>query len=135
MYKQGLLGWTRGLSLISLLFCTMSLLSPLRANGANSVNLAWNASPSADVGGYYVYLGVESGNYTNKLDVGQVTSATISNLVDGLTYYFAVTAYNSSGLESDYSNEMSYTVPASANQPPTLNATFQHSGIRSLEFT
>jgi hypothetical protein len=41
---------------------------------------------------------------------------------DGVTYYFAVTAYNTVGLESDLSNEVAYSVPVSGvNNPPTLN--------------
>jgi hypothetical protein len=34
--------------------------------------------------------------------------------VEGATYYFAATAFNTAGLESDYSNEISYTVPIAA---------------------
>src|SRR5262249_43558919 len=48
--------------------------------------------------------------------------ATLTNLTAGTTYYFVVTARNASGVESVPSNEVSYKVPTSPNQPPTLNA-------------
>src|SRR5207247_2479908 len=42
---------------------------------------------------------------------------------EGGTYFFAATASDTSGLESDPSNEVSYSVPLNAtNQAPTLNA-------------
>ncbi|MGD0614730.1 MAG: Ig-like domain-containing protein, partial [Verrucomicrobiota bacterium] len=87
--------------------------------------MAWDPSPDTNVVGYNVYYGVASRTYTNIVDVGDVTNATISGLVEGTTYYFAVTAYNILGMESAYSAEVSYTVPASTgtgNQAPTLNA-------------
>jgi hypothetical protein len=88
-----------------------------------SVNLAWSPSPDTNVVGYRVYYGVASRTYTNMVDVGAVTNATIGGLVEGKTYYFAATAYNILGLESDYSAEISYTIPGgSVNQAPTLNA-------------
>ncbi len=43
------------------------------------------------------------------IDVGNVTTYTISNLVSG-AYYFAVTAYDSQNIESGYSNEVSGTI-------------------------
>ena len=91
--------------------------------GTQSVTLAWDASADVNVIGYNVYYGPASGSYTNKIPVGNVTNVTINGLVEGATYYFAVTAYDSSGLESVPSNEVSYSVPSGAgNQAPTLNA-------------
>jgi hypothetical protein len=81
------------------------------AQAVQSVTLAWNPSTCTNVAGYNVYYGVASGAYTNMADPGNATSVTISALVEGTTYYFAATAYNTLGLESDYSNEADYTVP------------------------
>jgi len=80
--------------------------------GAPSVILAWDPSPSTNVAGYRVYYGPAAGNYTDRLDVGNVTTATVPNLQAGVTYYFVVTAYNAAGVESLPSNEVAYTVPA-----------------------
>jgi hypothetical protein len=74
-----------------------------------SVILAWGPSPSAGVTGYRVYYGPASGNYTNSVAVGNVTTNNVSGLASGATYYFAVTAYDTNGLQSPFSNEISYT--------------------------
>lgn len=71
-----------------------------------SVTLAWDPGvPSANVAGYFIYYGVSSRSYMNRFDVGSQTTGVVSNLVAGTTYYFATTAYASTGLESDYSSE------------------------------
>ena len=75
------------------------------------VKLAWDPNTEKDLAGYKVYYGYSSRNYHTSIDVGNTTSVQIVGLKDGQTYYFAVTAYNTSGLESDYSNEVSYKVP------------------------
>jgi hypothetical protein len=85
------------------------------------VMLAWDPSSDPTVTGYNVYYGSSSRNYTNVIPAGSATSATVSNLVSGVTYYFAATTYTATGLESDYSAEASYSVPA-PNAPPTLDA-------------
>ena len=90
--------------------------------GAQSVTLVWDPSTDPNVTGYKIYYGVATRTYTNTVNVGDTTTVTISNLLEGATYYFAATAYNSVGLESDFSAEASYTVPGGAvNTPPTLN--------------
>ncbi len=61
--------------------------------------------------GYSIYYGTASRIYTNKISIGNGTSVTITNLVEGITYYFAATAYDDAGLESPFSNEAVYTVP------------------------
>lgn len=74
-----------------------------------SVILSWDANTETNLAGYRLYVGTASRQYsvaTN--DVGNVTQTTVSNLSAGTSYYFAVTAYNSDGLESDYSNEVNW---------------------------
>src|SRR5664280_1352135 len=113
------------------------------AFATQSVSLAWDPSPDTNVVGYKVYYGVASRTYTNIVDVGDVTNTTISGLVEGTTYYFAVTAYNILGMESDFSAEVSYTVPVSTgtgNQAPTLNAIAnltinENAGLQTVNLT
>jgi hypothetical protein len=89
---------------------------------AQSVTLAWSSSADTNVVGYRIYYGVASRSYTNMIDVGDALTATVTNLVEGTTYYFAATAYNILGMESEYSDEVLYMVPTSGgNQPPTLD--------------
>jgi len=63
------------------------------------------------VTGYKIHYGTASRTYSRVIDIGKSTSATISSLIDGQTYYFIVTAYNASGYESPYSNEVSKVIP------------------------
>jgi hypothetical protein len=93
---------------------------PLLAIPNPAVMLAWDASTDPDVTGYNVYYGSSSRNYTNVIPAGSSTTAAVSNLQSGVTYYFAATTYTATGLESDYSAEASYSV-APANFPPTLD--------------
>lgn len=84
---------------------------PLPALHSAQVTLAWDASTGPSIAGYIVYYGHESGSYTYAKDVGNVTSCNVANLQEGTPYYFAVTAYNHSGQESDYSKEVSNDIP------------------------
>ena len=105
---------------IALWSCLLAL-SPLTSLAAPSITLAWDPSPDPTVVGYKVYWGVASRSYTNSLSAGSATTLTVSNLVIGTPYYFAATAYDTNGIESDYSAEASGSI-ALPNQPPTLNA-------------
>ena len=91
----------------------------------SSVALAWSPSISTDVVGYYIYYGLACREYANSNYVaGAVsTTATVTGLIQGTTYYFAATAVDSLGNQSPFSNETSYTVPISSisNTPPTLD--------------
>ena len=78
---------------------------------AASVTLAWDENQDADVAGYKIYYGTSSRQYTNIIDVPNKTSATITNLEPGRTYYIAATAYDVNGNESAFSQEIPYTVP------------------------
>jgi len=60
-----------------------------------------------DLEGYKVYYGTESGKYKASYDVKNLTTYNIDDLIDWYTYYFAVTAYDTSGNESPYSKEIS----------------------------
>lgn len=75
--------------------------------GTASVTLTWNANSESDLQGYRVYYGTSSRNYTTNTDVGNVTSYTVSGLATGATYYFAITALDTSGNESGFSGEVS----------------------------
>jgi Fibronectin type III domain len=81
------------------------------ALGSQNVHLAWDPPKSLTVAGYFLYCGNEPGVYTNKIDIGNNTTAAVSGLQEGQTYHFAVTAYNSDGVESALSNDTSYLTP------------------------
>lgn len=92
------------------LLVSTAALSP-SAEGAQSVRLAWNPSIGPNVAGYHLYYGQVSGGPTNVIDVGNVSTNTVSGLQETTTYSFFVKAYNSAGTESDPSNLITYTVP------------------------
>jgi len=87
------------------------------AQDAQSVTLAWDLDTDPTVVGYRLYYGTSSGSYTQRSDVANTTTATISNLAVGFTYFFVVRAYNAFGLESPPSNEVSFTPTANPALP------------------
>ena len=96
--------------------CALSLCAlSTAAAGADSVTLAWDANPQPDIAGYRVKYGTVSREYTQTLEVGAATRATVADLAVGNTYFFAVTAYNAADMESKPSNEVSFTVPRFQN--------------------
>jgi len=81
---------------------------------AAGVQISWSANPSSDeVAGYRVYYGTASRRYINVKIAGQTTCYDIEGLQEGVTYYFAVTAYDASLNESEYSDEVSISIPKS----------------------
>ena len=74
---------------------------------AQSVTLAWDASPSADVGGYRVHFGLTSSNYTFVTNAGLVLTQTVV-LPHAGRWFFAATAVSTNGLESAFSNEVQW---------------------------
>ena len=88
----------------SLLFCSSAL--------AAHIDLAWNPNTEPDLAGYVVYYGTASNAYTKALDTGNNTSVRITGLAEDTEYFFALTAYDIYGNESDFSAEVSsYAVP------------------------
>jgi fibronectin type 3 domain-containing protein len=119
-----------------LLFVSSVFLFPSLGQPAQ-VSLAWDTSQSSNIIGYKIYSGVSSGNYAQSTNVGLTNSYTLTNLIEGKTYYFAATALGSSGFESAYSNEINYTVPLSQtiytiNASAGANGTISPSGAVSL---
>ena len=70
-----------------------------------------------------------SRTYTNMVEAGTNLTATVSNLVSAVTYYFAATAYDTNGLESDYSSEVSTTIPSPLMPKPPTNVVLSITAI------
>jgi len=138
--KQGVIDTTHVILLMSFLVSAATVLATVPGGQAGqAVALAWDASTDPTVTGYNVYYGTESGTYTNVISVGKSNSAIVSNLVIGVTYYFAATTYTVDGLESDYSSEASYA-PGAPNHAPTLDplkdlAITQDSSVQTVLLT
>ena len=69
-------------------------------------------SPNPDVIAYRLYFGTQSGFYDNSITYSDVSDVILPGLAGGQTYYFAVSAINANGEESELSNEAWYSVPA-----------------------
>ncbi|MEY4917031.1 MAG: hypothetical protein RL616_944 [Verrucomicrobiota bacterium] len=68
----------------------------------------WNRSPDPKVTGYRIYYGTSSGHYLISYPTGNLTSNTVAGLTAGVTYFFAVTAYGTNGIESPFSEEINF---------------------------
>lgn len=91
------------------------------AYAEQAVTLEWtppttnaDGSPCEDLAGFKLYCSFTSNDYTVPIcppfDAGNVTTAIITfadEEVEGRTVYFVATAYDTSGNESGYSNEVS----------------------------
>jgi Fibronectin type III domain len=80
-------------------------------SSSTTASLSWTPpTTTTGVAGYNVYVGTASGVYGPPINAGNVTSYVVNNLVIGNTYYFVVTGYNASGVESPSSNEVSKSI-------------------------
>jgi chitodextrinase len=91
---------------------TVTTPAPPPANG--TANLGWDAVTAPNLTGYRVYYGTGSGNYIQAVGQGlasTTTTFTVSGLTSGTRYFFAVTATDSLGNESPFSNEVFKDIP------------------------
>ena len=90
---------------------------------AVDVTFQWDANSESDIAGYKIYYKQDSQSLPfngtgavqgpSPVDVGNLTTKLLTGLDPSRTYYFAVTAYNTSGIESVYSNIcLLYTSPS-----------------------
>jgi len=93
------------------------------SNPPPSVKLAWDAATNnlTPITNYFLYYGQGSRQYTVKLVVGLNLTLTVPNLTRGTMYYFAATAQDANGMESDFSNEISWQ-PTYVPSPPRMKA-------------
>jgi len=95
-----------------------TLTPPPKAATTASITLGWlpptqnsDGSPITNLAGYKIHYGTTSSDYskTIALQNAGLTRYVVDNLPSG-TYYFAITAYNSQGVESALSGEVTTTV-------------------------
>lgn len=105
-----------GYTSVSLAPFSISVSQPATSGAAT---LTWtapttntNGSALTDLAGYHVYYGTSPSTLSTVVDVANpaTTSYTVSNLASG-TWYFAVNAYTTSGIESSLSNTGSKSIP------------------------
>lgn len=125
------------------------VVSPLitSANAAE-VTLAWNANSESNLAGYKLYYKTDTGGAPyNGTGLNEGDSPIIINLEDltdtaspefpltgldkGELYFFALTAFDTDGLESDYSEEVSYETETTGETTYTITASTTGQGAVS----
>ena len=77
--------------------------------GDTQASVDWNGNTEPDLAGYNVYRSTTSGGLYTEIDNTTVSDYTDTGLANGTTYYYVVTALDTSSNESGYSNEASAT--------------------------
>ena len=84
--------------------------SVARASNAAGLTLEWDPPSDGVTTGFVLFYGTASQSYSQQVNVGGATSYTVNGLSAGTTYYFAVRAYDASGMMSDPSSEVQATI-------------------------
>jgi len=86
---------------------TILILVGAASVGAQRLTLAWDPSPSVAVSGYRLYWGTNTRSYQFVTNAGLVMTQSVVLPHRG-RWFFAATAYDTNGLESDFSSEVSW---------------------------
>ncbi len=81
------------------------------ATGDNFIELFWKSNPEHDVAGYNVFV---SSSYNGKYELigsSETPYFLDKDAVNGNIYYYAVTAYDYEGNESELSKDVAYDIP------------------------
>jgi len=82
------------------------------AAAPKGATISWQANTEKDLNGYRVYIGTKSHIYSKSFFVDKTkTDYTFLRLRKGVTYYFSVKAIDDAGNESNFSQEVSKTMP------------------------
>ncbi|MCB2184423.1 MAG: cadherin-like domain-containing protein [Desulfobulbaceae bacterium] len=121
-------------SLLLLSFLSL-FISSIPAFASQEVSFSWLPNSENNLAGYKIYYSTESGNYNQVVDVGLpeaidgLVHGAVSALEAGQTYYFAAVAYNTDGLESDFSDEVVWTCPVEPEPEPVIKPAPEASDI------
>ena len=116
--RAGLLFFTTIVPVVSTFALDLPNLPILLTPGQPNPTASWSPSTNAGVVGYRLYRGTQTRMYSSMVDAGNVLQLAVPNLTNGVTYFFAVTAYTTNGVESDFSAEISYTPGSGSTNPP-----------------
>jgi hypothetical protein len=100
-------------------FWTVLLLAWAGGLNAQDVTLTWDASPSGSIAGYRIYYGTNSRAYGfviphSGTDLALTQTVTLPHRG---RWFFAATACDTNGLESDFSNEVEWEAKP---EPPVM---------------
>lgn len=88
------------------------------------VTTSWEANTEIDLAGYELHYGEAVGLYKIKIVLPkELTSYTVGGLEEGKEYFFALTAFDTSGNISGFSDEVSKIIPIKDIIAPSAPAT------------
>jgi hypothetical protein len=95
-------GFTITVNQISLGSATLTWMPPIQNTDGTVLT---------DLAGYKIYYGTSPGSYPNEITINNsgITTYVVDNLTAD-TWYFVSTSFNSSGMESDFSNIATTTI-------------------------
>ena len=108
------------LTIILILFATTLHAEPV------IITFAWDGNTEPDLAGYKLYQSAVSNNYSGDpvaIVLGNTNQYTHqTDMTSGVPYYFVLTAFDNSDLESSYSNEVTHVIYIDSNAPaaPTI---------------
>jgi hypothetical protein len=79
---------------------------------ADEITLTWDPSDDPNVAGYLIYWGESPDAYDWVMDAMDYSTVSIPELTPGSAYFFAVTAYDQKGAQSDFSLQAAAITPA-----------------------
>jgi hypothetical protein len=109
-----------GVKLKLLIFSLSLILIPSLVFGLG-VRVTWNKNSENDLAGYLVYCGTSPGSYDRIVGADLTASVDMRGVEAGRTYYFAVTARDTSGNQSGYSQQVAITIPATYTENSGTN--------------
>jgi len=97
------------------------------AVSSNQIDLSWAATTESDLAGYNIYRSTTSGSGFSKINTSLVTGASYvdTGLTSGTTYYYKITAEDTSDNESGYSSEVNATPTVDESLNLIVNEDFE----------
>lgn len=96
--------------------------------GQGQVSLIWDANQEADLAGYHLYRASQSGGPYTRVSGSLLTGTSYTDGVAAGTYYYVLTATDTSGNASGYSGEASATATGDTT-PPSAPTNLSANGI------
>jgi hypothetical protein len=116
LHKAGLAIAGRMKTTARIIALLLALCCP-RLSAAAELTLAWDPPADGLTAGYLIFVGTSPQSYSAQVNAGNATSFTVTGLSSGITYYFVVRAYSTSGALSAPSSEVQAVAGASSGQP------------------
>jgi hypothetical protein len=105
------------------------------ATGDGLVELAWIGNVEPDLAGYHIYASNTSAGPYERIGSSTVPAFLDNGIANGATYYYAVTAYDREGNESELSHDVVYDTPRPEGYDVSLHNYLVEPGIAGYDFS